>query len=149
MLLVRSPEPLPREINLFLAGGISGCPDWQKRAVRLLEPTEGIVVNPRRVGDLAPDGDTAADQIAWEHDALSRAHAVLFWFPCQTLCPITLLELGAAMQRPWQRLFVGTHSRYYRRFDVIEQLRLQRPEVQVRSALTQVISDYNLSQSMS
>lgn len=147
MLVVRSPQILPEKIDLFLAGGISGCPDWQSQAVQLLDSTTGVVVNPRRVGDLAPDGDMATEQIAWEHDALSRAAVVLFWFPYQTLCPITLLELGAAMHRPWQQLFVAAHPQYQRRFDVIEQLRLQRPEVGVSSSLETVIKEYQLAHS--
>lgn len=144
MRIIQSPERLPEDrIDLFLAGGISGCPNWQTEAATLLQGAPGIAVNPRRIGDLAWDGAEAREQIAWEHAALQRAHAVLFWFPCETLCPITLLELGAAMYRtPSPALFVGTHPDYQRRFDVVQQLNLQRKEVAVRSSLHDVVQDY-------
>ena len=144
MHIVKSPQPLPEHIDLFIAGGISGCPDWQTETSDLLHEVSGVAVNPRREGDFAKDGTTAAEQIAWEHTALSCAKAVLFWFPYQTLCPITLLELGAAMHRPWQRLFVAVHPEYQRRFDVIQQLKIQRPEIVVFPSILEVVEKYSL-----
>lgn len=129
MEVVVSPSPLPAHIDLFVAGGISNCPDWQNSILNLLRFTRGTAVNPRRPGDLAKTGEEAAKQISWEHSALSRAKSVLFWFPQESLGPISLLELGAAMMRPEQVLFVGTHPNYARRFDVVQQLSLQRPDV--------------------
>src|SRR5207302_501959 len=76
-------------------------------------------------------------QIAWEYHHLRQADAVLFWFPCETLCPITLYELGA-MSMTAKPLFVGAHPVYPRRHDVEIQLRLARPEVAVVYDLAQL-----------
>lgn len=115
---------------LFLAGGISNCPDWQTEMASRLHDTDWVLLNPRRV-DFAMDDPTAAEeQIRWEHAHLRRATAVLFWFPCETLCPITLYELGtwSASTKP---LFIGLHPAYQRRQDVEIQTRLSRPDVPI------------------
>lgn len=111
--------------TLFLGGGISGCDNWQKEMIKLLDPANVIVLNPRRDDFDITDKELAAKQIAWEHKHLRIASVHLFWFPCETLCPITLLELGKNMDAPC--LFVGAHPDYKRRFDIVEQLRLERP----------------------
>jgi hypothetical protein len=84
-------------------------------------------LNPRRttfhVNSAAED--ETKKQIQWEYDHLKAASAVLFYFPSETLCPISLLELGKELvqQRP---LFVAVHKDYQRRQDVIHQTRLAR-----------------------
>jgi hypothetical protein len=47
------------------------------------------------------------------------------------LCPIALYELGGRAQVCEQALCVGTHPEYKRKLDVVVQLRLARPEVEV------------------
>lgn len=116
--------------SLFLAGGISNCGDWQKQMIGLLADTHLTLLNPRReqfdVNDLA----VAEAQIVWEYSHLRKATAVLFWFPPETLCPITLFELGGAVERK-APLFVGCDPSYARRDDVRVQVSLARPEVNV------------------
>jgi hypothetical protein len=34
--------------SVFLAGGITGCPDWQRDARALLDAAPVVVLNPRR-----------------------------------------------------------------------------------------------------
>lgn len=142
---VIAPNELPQSIDLFVAGGISECPDWQSEIILALNELNIVSVNPRRNTGFATTGEMAKEQIKWEHEALNKANAVLFWFPFETLCPITLLELGSAMLRENQKLFVGVHPDYKRDFDVREQLFLQRPEVEIHSTLeelTQEIIEY-------
>jgi hypothetical protein len=67
-------------------------------------------------------------QIEWEHRHLRRATAIVFWFPHETLCPITLYELGAWSQTT-KPLLIGTHMEYAKRLDVIHQTRLSRPDI--------------------
>jgi Nucleoside 2-deoxyribosyltransferase like len=138
------------ETSLFLAGGISGCPDWQSEMVALLSDAGVLderadvasdsmggqpltLLNPRRRVFL-PGNAEAEAQILWEFRHLRKADALLFWFPCETLCPISLYELGAwsMTDRP---LFVGTHPDYPRRLDVEIQTRLARPDVPVQQTL--------------
>ena len=37
-----------RERSVFLAGGITGCPDWQSWMVTRLRPASLALLNPRR-----------------------------------------------------------------------------------------------------
>ena len=91
-------EAVTGSVSLFLAGGISGCPQWQD-AVRESLQRRGrvpglVLLNPRRAHFDVHDTSLADAQIRWEHAHLQRATAVSFWFPADTLCPITLYELG-------------------------------------------------------
>jgi len=58
-----------------------------------------LVINPRRNAFDLTDPSVSVDQIKWEHRALQEADLVSFWFPHETLCPITLLELGVQITR--------------------------------------------------
>jgi hypothetical protein len=137
MKYIQCPQTLgsqPLEPSLFLAGGISNCPDWQSILAAQLETTDWTLINPRRLDFDATNPSLAEEQIRWEHKHLRLASAIAFWFPSETLCPITLYELGAwsMTQKP---LFIGTHPSYARRLDVIVQTRLVRPDVIVVDSL--------------
>jgi len=118
------------ELSVFLAGGITGCPDWQQDMRKLLQDTDLILFNPRRANFPIGDPGAALEQIAWEHYHLRTASAILFWFPRETLCPIVLYELGAWSMAD-KPIFVGVHPDYPRRKDVEIQTQLVRPEVKV------------------
>jgi Nucleoside 2-deoxyribosyltransferase like len=137
MRVVQCPaeaEPRDGERSLFLAGGISNCPDWQSELLELLSGTDWLLINPRR-GDFDSINPAMTEaQIAWEHWHLRLAGAIAFWFPPQTLCPITLYELGAWSMTP-KPLFIGVDPQYKRRLDVLEQTRLVRPDVRVVDSL--------------
>jgi hypothetical protein len=126
------PGALPA---VFLAGGVTGCPDWQREVVGLLRDLPVALLNPRQASFPIGDPLAAPRQIEWEHRHLRRADAVLFWFPAESLCPIALYELGAWSvyqdARGLRPLFVGVHPRYPRRQDVEIQTRLARPDVPV------------------
>jgi hypothetical protein len=117
--------------KVFLAGGISGCPDWQMDATEILSKHEGMVLmNPRRDSIDMDNPEESREQIRWEFRHLKIAEIVLFWFPKETVCPITLFELGKMINTN-KVLAIGTHPEYSRRFDVVEQLHLVRPGVKV------------------
>lgn len=146
MKLITCPTSYTREtlsdIIVFLGGGISNCPNWQLDMIDKLASADDslVLVNPRRESFDITD-ETASDfQIKWEFKHLHASDAILFWFPCETLCPITLYELGAAAHRG-NPIFVGCHPNYARRFDVVTQLSLVRPDIKVRESLDQVASD--------
>lgn len=133
------------EKSMFLAGGITDCPEWQAEVVGMLSDTNLVLYNPRRKNFPIHDPSASEAQIKWEHDYLRRATAILFWFPCETLCPIVLYELGA-WSMTTKRLFVGVHPQYQRRRDVVIQTRLARPEVSIvysiQDLVEQVVSLY-------
>ena len=121
-------------LSVYLGGGISDCENWQRRLVELLSGSDLVVLNPRRANFPMDDPSAAREQIEWEHRHLRRAAIKLFWFPPQTLCPITLFELGAWSATP-APLVVGCHPEYRRREDVRIQMELSRPDVVVADRL--------------
>ncbi len=125
------------ERGIFLAGGITGCPDWQSTIIcNVRDYTQPTLLNPRRANFPIDDPNAAASQIRWERLHLDHADAIVFWFPKETLCPIVLFELGAALYgREDTPLFIGTDPEYQRRQDVIIQTSLIRPELKVTDSL--------------
>jgi hypothetical protein len=132
--------------KLFLAGGISNCPNWQDDMVEMFKNHKEkykqlTIFNPRRRGDLAKDTDVAKQQIVWEHVHLLESTHILFWFPEETVCPITLFELGkyaAKFTSGFQRLFVGIHPNYSRKFDLEIQLPLISPAIKIVYSLEEL-----------
>lgn len=130
-LHLKSPHdihPAVLKSGIFLAGGISNCPDWQQGVGdRIAAETNAVAVNPRRTDfDMSAYEEISKQQIKWEYLALRMCSFNMFWFPCETLCPITLFELGSALERCQDgALFVGAHPEYQRRFDLVEQINLK------------------------
>lgn len=139
MRVVTAPEALPsaNERPHFLAGGITDCPDWQADVIaELADRPYGTLLNPRRPHFDVRDPSASHEQVEWERRALHRATSISFWFPEETLCPITLYELGywSAFRRPgenYKPIVVGIHPGYARKFDVEFQTALCRPDVDV------------------
>jgi len=116
-------------LTIFLAGGISNCGDWQTViAARFRKECENLIIyNPRRKDFDVNDPNATPFQIAWEHEHLRRSKAILFWFPPETLCPITLYELGTWTQlglTTGTKLFIGCDPKYKRIDDVKIQTRM-------------------------
>ena len=116
--------------SIFLAGGTSGCPDWQNEVIYHFLSTNLTILNPRRKDFPIDKPGAAFEQIAWEHKALRDAHVILFWFPRETISPIGLYELGSwtLTKKP---IFVGMHPEYQRRQDVEIQTKLVRPGLEI------------------
>ena len=128
-------EPEQNQSSLFLAGGITNCPDWQQALVQLLRNTDLVLLNPRRANFPMADPSAANQQIDWEHKHLRLADAISFWFCAEAMQPITLYELGAWSMTD-KPLFVGVHPGYIRRQDVEIQTELARPDVKIVYALS-------------
>jgi hypothetical protein len=130
--------------KVFLAGGITGCPDWQAEVVdqcqRSYRSAKLTLVNPRRKNFPIDDPTAAEDQIRWEHYMLRKVDGIAFWFPEESICPISLYELGAWSMIPGN-LFVGVHPNYVRRLDVAIQTRLARCDVVVHHDLEALVED--------
>lgn len=144
MIYIESPKEYVKnggEFSLFLAGGITGCPDWQSDMKGRLSGIDGLVLlNPRRKDFPIGDPGAALAQITWEFEHLRKATAISFWFPKETLCPIVLYELGAwsMVKKP---IFVGVDPEYKRRQDVKIQTKLIRPRVEIFYSLY-ALSEY-------
>lgn len=117
-------------IKIFIAGGISNCPNWQDELVKKIiydkrikndKDVKIVLFNPRCKE--IPDEDT---QITWEFDRLKTADIVSFWFSEGSLNPITLFEYGSHLNSN-KELVVGCHPNYERRNNVILQTKLLKP----------------------
>ncbi len=146
MKLYRPPAPVPAEAlrnSLFIAGGITGAPDWQTPFIDALAGTNLNLLNPRRETYNSLDPNALREQIRWEHEGLRNSSAISFWFPAQAPCLITLYELGSWSH--WRDgdgnakpLFVGAHPDYVRLENVQIQTELERPNVTVVSSLDEL-----------
>lgn len=123
--------------NLFLAGSITGAQDWQKEMafkkynvydinVSLIDYFN--VFNPRRANFDVSDPSVEKEQITWEYHCIQHSRYILFWFAPETLAPITLFELGSALnthQHEHRNIFIGVDPEYKRKNDVIIQTSLR------------------------
>lgn len=131
-----------QEVTIFLAGGITGCPDWQSEIVGHLRYTDFVLFNPRRA-DFPIDDPTASEgQILWEYRHLHRADRIAFWFPKdnQAGCPIALYELGYWLHSD-KPIVVGVEPGYVREKDVRIQTALARPDAPLVSTLTDLAAE--------
>ena len=140
MRYIEAPQPYQKTgPALFLAGGISNCPDWQAEATALLSDRDDLtVINPRRAG-FSFSEHTAVEQITWEYTQLRQADVILFWFTAGSVQPITLFELGVHATREVP-LAVGADPDYPRRLDVQVQLSLARPGLTVHRTLAATVA---------
>jgi len=136
-MYVEAPHPYDGSgPSVFLAGGITGCPDWQATAAALLLP-HADVLNPRRRNYVAADEEYAR-QVEWEYHHLRRADLIMFWFAAEAVQAIALFELGAfaVSEKP---MVVGADPLFPRHLDVVLQLGHARPGLIVHSSLESTI----------
>lgn len=119
------------ETSIFLGGGITNCSNWQATLTNelnhLVVPI--TVFNPRRKKFDLSDPKQSDIQIRWEHQFLRLCDVVVFYFSHETVCPITLFELGAALERNLcrnnpQKIIVYCEHNYVRKMDVGIQVQL-------------------------
>jgi len=129
-----------RNLKLFLAGGITNCPDWQAKIIKGIKKLPDLTVyNPRRKDFPIGDPNAAEEQITWEFVHLSNADVVLFWFSRGSLNPIVLLELGKYALASDKPVIIGIDPEYERKQDVIIQTQLSRPDVVIADSLEDMI----------
>jgi hypothetical protein len=122
--------------SLFLAGSITGCPDWQKEVVKNIDASgiDMVVFNPRRANFPIQDPNAAFEQIKWEFDHLRKADVISFWFSKDSMGPIVLFELGAHSMTS-KPIIVGVEDGYPRQQDVEIQMKLLRPDMKIHRSL--------------
>lgn len=124
-----SVATIAENTKLFLGGGITNCPDWQQEIIDALKDYNHLTIyNPRRPNFSPADEEP---QICWEYDKLAKANVIIFWFPKETVCPITLYELGKWGNATDTKIIIGMHPDYPRKNDVIIQTSLARPSLDV------------------
>lgn len=149
MLYIEAPNRIAINSNtpsLFVAGAITGAPEWQTEIIKEFKDLDMIVYNPRGANFPINDPNAAYEQIKWEYDMLRKASMILFWFCKETMGPIVLYELGAwsMTNKP---IVIGMDPGYSRRQDVEIQTMLVRPEIKIvytlKTLADQVINLYN------
>lgn len=152
MRVIEAPNRITRkndEICLFLGGGISGCPNWQRELINdsRLNDSPLVILNPRRVLYPSTDQFESETQIGWEFRGLQMSNIIVFYFPKETVCPIALYELGFQFGRKYcddtetPIVIIGTHPEYSRRIDVETQCRIVLPDVKILNSLDEIIEE--------
>lgn len=126
-------------LKVFLAGGISNCPDWQSILIDDIKDIAHLTIyNPRRKNFPIGDPNAAEEQITWEFNHLRDADIVIFWFSRGSLNPIVLYELGMWGNSNNRLVIVGIDSQYERKQDVVIQTQLARPDVVLADSLEEI-----------
>ena len=139
-----------RKKSIFLAGGISGCPDWQSDMIEELRNLDvdglvdlgGLVIfNPRRDDFDLTDETAIIEQIRWEHKCLEHCDICSFFFPAsESVQPITLYELGKHLSK--HESIVGIQNGYLRSEDVKIQLALDRDICSIYDGYEEAIREH-------
>lgn len=138
--------------HIFLAGGITNCPNWQDDVIeelKKLEPIYGVlefaqVINPRNKDFDVNDKDASLKQIKWEHYYLNKCEIISYFFcNSESVQPITLYELGRYRRRGKDQI-ITVEMGYKRMEDVIIQSALDKEEVQIYSTYEDAISNHAL-----
>lgn len=126
MIEIKAPNDITSnstQEKIFLAGSIEmgSAEKWQEKAIRLLQPYNCVILNPRRddwVSSWVQSIDNAQfrEQVEWELNALERCNHILMYFDKKTKSPITLLELGLFARSG--KLSVCCPSGYWRKGNV-------------------------------
>ena len=146
MKVITAPEKhtvKDTDILVFLAGGITGCPDWQQEVIRYLQELDAspeecsldnlVIFNPRREDFPINDPSAASTQISWEFQWLERADILSMYFANSSSDqPICMYELGRNIARmqmrfptDWlHRIVVSIEQGYRRESDVRIQMML-------------------------
>lgn len=141
MQYIEAPKNVETSLKkLFIAGSITGAPNWQKEVVDKIKDLDIAVYNPRRANFPIDDPDASLEQITWEHKYLNKADLISFWFSKETMAPIVLYELGAHSKTS-KPIIVGMDPDYKRRQDVEIQTKLERPDVPVVYSLDNLVEE--------
>ena len=145
--VVTAPEEIkdiPRDaIKIFLAGGISGCHDWQSKCLSAMDEwcysNDIFVFNPRRESFDLANASESARQIEWEFKYLEEMDIFSMYFAKSetSVGPICLYELGRYICRMQMRfpstwmlhIVVSIENGYLRGNDVHIQTRLAAPQL--------------------
>lgn len=136
--IVQAPNEIASKSNIkiFLAGGISNCPHWQKTLIEKLINDIRLetnilisLINPRC--NEIPEEES---QTIWEYKNLKKSDIIIFWFSTGSLNPITLFEYGSYLKTKSKKLIVGCHPDYLRKNAVIIQTKLAKPKLKVNES---------------
>lgn len=146
VLVVTAPEEYKKQkgdILVFLAGGITGCENWQQVVIKYLIGEEPklmisdrrlVLFNPRRENFPAHDKNAHAQQVAWERRYIDMSDIFSMYFCSgESDQPVCMFELGrrlgyiecwcSARDLPLytEELIITAEDGYKRRDEVLHQ----------------------------
>ena len=131
---------------VFLAGGITNCPEWQDYVIEKLKDLEiGTLLNPRRKNFPIHDPNASKEQITWEFRALERADIFSMWFSnAPSDQPICFYELGRHLAikeslMDFDTIVIGVEKGFKREQDVHIQTGLVCPTIPIYDNLDDYI----------
>lgn len=134
MIVITAPHlyiPKHDDITVFLAGGITGCRDWQKEVIDHLhsfvgqDDTRVVVYNPRQENFDVTNRYAADDQITWEFQYLNQVDIFSMYFVGgDQIQPICMYELGRYTKPYGEKQVISVEMDYIRKVDVINQVTL-------------------------
>lgn len=135
MIVITSPHlyiPKHDDITVFLAGGITGCRDWQQQVINDLfrmiskDDSQVVIYNPRRKKFNVNDQDMVEDQTTWEFQYLNDVDIFSMYFVGgDQVQPIRLYELGRYVKNAFDYgQVIGVEKDYIRDYDVVMQVAL-------------------------
>lgn len=133
--IVQSPKDYVTDDrpSIFLAGGITG---WRQTMINKLSGVDVVLLNPR-VQTWPTSEAGIRQQLAWEHLYLREANLRMFWFAGETVCPMTLFELGIAIAEGWP-LVVGADPKYAKCGELKLRCVLASPTLRIADSLEQL-----------
>lgn len=154
MKVINAPEKYnlqENEVSVFLAGGITNCPNWQKEIITGIDKAEYgssiVIFNPRRENFPIHIPSAADEQIEWEFYQLNKMDIFSMYF-CESDSdqPICMYELGryiSEMQKrfpiDWKdRIIISVENGYKRINDVLVQSRLACGKIFINTGQPQV-----------
>ena len=139
MKVITAPQKIDSidKPTVFLAGGITNCPEWQDELILQLKDVESaVLLNPRRKNFPIDDPNAAQEQIAWEFQALEQANIFSMWFSdSDSDQPICMYELGrnvALRKNNINSIVIGVEEGYSRSQDVEIQMSLINKKISSR-----------------
>lgn len=145
MKIITAPEKIVNNststntIWIFLAGGITSCPDWRTEVIAQLNKnyaTDGriTILNPRREDFNISDKTETLRQIKWEYRAIKKCDIFgMFFCESESVQPICMYELGKQLSyyssvldytEKIMHVEIGVEEEYSRKDDVIIQSNL-------------------------
>lgn len=130
---VEKYERRDADICVFLAGGITKCPNWQKEVIAELQRYDLpnlVVFNPRRENFPIGNPNASQEQIEWEFFWLERIDIFSMYFSSgDSVQPICMYELGRNLFKMnfygrANQCVVSVEKGYKREQDVIIQSKL-------------------------
>ena len=137
MLIVRPFDKFSNisnsQVSLFLAGGST---KWRETVEHTLECNEDfhsvVILDPY------DENYSTLPNTAWEAQMMKKADCIVFWFTKESVCPVSLFELGYALRDHTKDIIIGVEPGYPKEDELDAQLITLCPKLVPFSSLEQL-----------